>query len=78
MKELDRETLRRLVRGVAHTRDREIGCDTCLEELDRFTEATLVGKSLDDALELVRDHLSRCVMCREEYEALVDALRAVE
>lgn len=78
MKTLDRETLRRMIRGAVRTRDHEIGCDTCLEELDRFADAMLVGKALDEALELVQDHLSRCMLCREEYEALVDALRAVE
>ena len=78
MKTLDRETLKKMVRGVVHTDAHEIGCDECFDELDRFAEAMLVGRDLEEALELVQDHLSRCTFCREEYEALVDALHAFE
>ena len=76
MKTLDREMLKKMVHGVVHTQPHEIGCDECFDELDRFAEAMLLGQGLDRALELVQDHLSRCVFCREEYEALVDALHA--
>ncbi len=76
MKTLDRETLKEMVHGVVHTQPHEIGCDECFDEVDRFAEAMLVGKDLDRALELVQDHLARCRFCREEFEALMDALRA--
>ena len=76
MKTLDRETLKKMVRGVVHTDAHEIGSFSSFRERESFTEAMLVGRDLDEALELVQDHLSRCRFCREEYEALVDALHA--
>jgi len=67
-----------MVRGIVTTRPDEIGCDLCFEELDRFVETTLAGKNAAEAMPLVHDHLERCRDCREEFEALLTALRALQ
>ena len=72
--ELDRETLKSIIRNIASARPDEIGCDDCQAELDRFAELELVGKSASDAFPLVADHLKRCRDCRQEFEALMEAL----
>ena len=74
---LDPETLKRMVRGIATTRPDEIGCDDCFQELDQFVEMTLAGKKATEAMPLVQDHLERCGDCREEFEALLAALRGL-
>lgn len=66
-----------MVRGIVTTRPDEIDCDRCFEELDRFVEVTLAGKNAAEAMPLVQDHLERCRDCREEFEALLTALRAL-
>ena len=71
------ETLKKMVRGVVTTRPDEIGCDECFEQLDRFIEMVLAGKNAAEAMPLVQDHLERCDDCREEFEALLAALRAL-
>jgi hypothetical protein len=73
---LNTEALKRIVRSIITTQDEEIGCDTCFDELDKFVEIELEGKNPDEALPLVRNHLNRCGHCREEFEALLDALKA--
>ncbi|UCC87121.1 MAG: hypothetical protein JSV81_20080 [Anaerolineales bacterium] len=73
---LEAQKLRQLVRGIMTTRPDEIGCDECFEQLDRFVEMELVGKAPAEAMPLVKDHLERCRDCREEFEALLAALRA--
>lgn len=75
---LDEQMLEGMLRGVISTRDDEIGCDECFERLDQFTELVLAGEEIPEAMELVEDHLNRCRDCREEFEALLEALRAVE
>lgn len=75
---LDLETLRQMVHGIITTRPNEIGCDECFEQMDRFVETILAGKSAAEAMPLVHDHLDRCDNCREEFEALLAALRALE
>jgi len=70
--------LKKMVRGILATRPDEIGCDECFAQLDRFVEMQLAGKNAAEAMPLVHDHLERCHDCREEFEALLAALRALE
>jgi hypothetical protein len=72
------DDLDKLVRAVAETREEEIGCDECLEQLDRFVEMELAGLDAAAAMPLVRDHLDKCGDCREEFEMLLESLRATE
>lgn len=76
MKPLQREQLAQMTQMVAATRPDEIGCDECYEQLDRFADLHLAGKNAAEAMPLVQDHLERCGDCREEFEALLAALRA--
>jgi len=75
---LDLDRLKQTVREIITTRPDEIGCDECFEQLDRFVEMKLAGKNAAEAMPLVQDHLERCDDCREEFEALLAALRALE
>ena len=65
-----------MVQEIAETRDRgEIGCDECFEELDHFITMQLAGLDPTEAMPLVKEHLHMCGECREEFEALLTALR---
>ena len=75
---LDLNTLKRIVRQSITTREDEIGCRQCFEQVDRFVEMTLAGKNASEAMPLVQDHLDHCGDCHQEFEALLDALRALE
>ncbi len=75
--ELEAQKLKGLVRGIMTARPDEIGCEECFEELDRFVEMELAGKDAAEAMPLVQDHLERCRECKEEFEALLAALRAL-
>jgi len=77
MTTIDLKALKRLVRAAISARPVEIGCSECLAELDVFAEQTLADKEIPEALRLVREHLERCVDCREEFESLLVALRRV-
>ncbi len=72
------EDLDKLVRAVAMTREEEIGCEECFERLDRFVDMELAGLDAAAAMPLVQDHLEKCGDCREEFEMLLEALRATE
>lgn len=72
------DDLGKLVRAVAETREEEIGCDECLEQLDRFVEMRLSGLDAAAAMPLVQEHLQMCGDCHEEFEMLLEALRATE
>jgi hypothetical protein len=74
----DQNIFKALVREIAEAREVEIGCDECFEQLDRFVEMRLSGMDPAQAMPLVQEHLEICGECREEFEALLAALRAAE
>ena len=66
-----------LLRVVAETRETEIGCDECFEQLDSFAEISVSGAEASVAMPLVGDHLDKCTDCRGKFEALLRALRGM-
>lgn len=75
---LDRNELNNLVRAALQTSENELDCDDCLDEVDRFVEIELAGLDASAAMPLVHNHLQRCNDCREEFEALLAAIRTME
>lgn len=71
------DQLQTLARQIATTRSDEIACDECWEALDCFVEMELAGTQAEQAMPLVADHLSRCQECQEEFQALLEAVRAL-
>ncbi len=74
----DRDIFKALIGEIADTREVEIGCDECFEQLDRFVEMKLSGLNAAQAMPLVQEHVEICGECREEFEALLAALRRPE
>ncbi len=69
--------LDKLLRAIADTREKEIGCEESFERMDSFAELELFsGLDAGAGMPLVRDHLSKCEDCRETFEALLRAVRA--
>ena len=64
------QTLRRLL-GPA---DPEVGCDVCLQELDRYVELELAGEPAHTSLPGLRAHLEGCPACREEHDSLLELI----
>ena len=69
--------LQALVRAAAQTRPDEIGCGACYDQLDAFAEAHLAGRDAAASLPLVARHLEMCPECYDEFEALLEGLRAL-
>jgi bacterioferritin-associated ferredoxin len=74
---LSSETIRKMMDSVKTTRDQELTCGHCYEELDQFIEKQLAGKRAEEAMPLVQEHLDRCAGCREEYEVLLEAIQTM-
>lgn len=75
---MDREFWQQVAKAIASTQPDEIGCEDCFKELDRYAELAREGKPAEELMPRVKDHLERCVDCREECEALQAALREIE
>lgn len=72
------DKLKTMVRGVARTQEIEYSCDDVYQLLDEFTEAIAQGKDVAKLMPLVQQHLEMCPDCREEFEALLRAVRATQ
>jgi uncharacterized protein with PIN domain len=72
---LSHEQTKKLLGMLSLTRGEEADCGDCLKELATFAESELEGKSVPERLEAIEHHLALCGECREEYEALLAALK---
>jgi hypothetical protein len=67
--------MKNMLEMITHTRDRELLCDEVHALIDQFAEMKLRGEDPTQLMPLVQQHLDMCPDCREEYEALLQALR---
>ncbi|MCK5794602.1 MAG: hypothetical protein KAH12_07840 [Anaerolineales bacterium] len=54
---LSSEVIQKMMSSVKMTRDHELDCGQCYDELDQFVELELSGKNAAEALPLVQEHL---------------------
>ena len=59
-----------LVDGLLGPEEPELGCDDCVDELDRYVELERAGEDPDARLPGLRAHLAGCLACREEHQSL--------
>lgn len=71
---LTSEQIDGLMKLIGLTREHELTCDECLDQVSEFAEYQLTGKPVPAALEAIEHHLAICTECREEYDALRRAL----
>ena len=62
---------------LGHT-GRDPGCDAAFEQFDRYCDACLRGKDVEQEFPEFVNHLRNCPGCREDAEGLLLALRQLE
>ena len=72
------EEIQKLLDVVGATQAVEIDCDACLLQIAEFADTHLLGKPVPEALKVVEQHLSICDECREEFEALCQAIKGLD
>lgn len=68
--------LMKLLHHIDKTSAKELGCDEIFELLDEYSEAAANGRSTEQFMPLVQQHLEQCKDCCEEYEALLSILKS--
>jgi hypothetical protein len=51
--------------------ERELTCEQCFQELDRYVELELAGADADSAIPGLGPHLQGCPACREDHDSLM-------
>ena len=67
-----------LLKMIQATRDVEITCPECLDELDKYTQRVLDGEPIEGVLDRVREHLEDCPCCTNQYKLVCETLQAIE
>jgi len=66
--------MKNMLEMIVHTQERELVCDEVHALIDQFAELRMRGEDPTHLMPLVQQHLDMCPDCREEYEALLEAL----
>lgn len=75
---LSAEQTRALLNSVAAAKQDEVDCDGCFEHLSEFVELELAGAEIPEALGKVQRHIDQCPCCKDEHNALLEGLRALD
>jgi uncharacterized protein with PIN domain len=75
---LNSEQIALLLKMIRNTHEVELSCPECLDELDKYAQSILDGMPIDGVLERVREHLEACPCCNEQYQLVLDTLKAIE
>ena len=73
---LDDRSIERLLVLLCVTRDDELSCEEVFNYLDEYVDCLLAHSDLGDRQPLMDHHLGFCADCRDELNALVNALQA--
>ena len=70
------EAIKGLLKKLELTRPDELSCEEAYDLLDQYADLLQNGEDVAKLLPLVEHHLAMCVDCKDEFEALMRALRA--
>jgi hypothetical protein len=60
----------KLLRALLGPKGRELRCEECFDELDRYVELELAGEDADAAIPGMHAHLEGCPACHEDHVSL--------
>ena len=75
---LNPDQVTRLLTMIRQTRDIELTCPECLDELDKYTQSILDAAPINGILERVQEHLEACPCCTGQFELVLETLKAME
>ena len=74
---MDRNRFENWLRNIFETREEEISCTECFDQVSRFVELEIATQDAAAQMPELKHHLNQCRACRDEYEILLD-LRLLE
>jgi len=75
---LTNEQVSNLLGMVASGEPDRLDCNGCFEQLAEFAEVHLTSREIPAALRAVETHLRQCACCNDEFNALLEGLRALQ
>ena len=75
---IELNTLKKVLQTLTITQQEEMTCGECYTEIDQYVDMLREGVSPAEVMPLVKHHITLCPPCREEFEALLIALEAID
>ena len=75
---LSREQVSSLLDMVGSVESDELDCDGCFGQIAEFADLYLSQQEIPEAMQAVERHLQQCLCCRDEFNALLKGLQAIE
>lgn len=72
------EQIGQLLKKIWQTKDVEMTCPECLDELDKYTQKILDEKPIQGVLVSVGEHLELCHCCLDQFKLILATLEATE
>ena len=74
---LNKDQTKALLQYVASSKPDEIDCDGCFEHLAELVDYQLLGTEIPEAMQKVQRHIDQCLCCKDEHNALLEALHVI-
>ena len=75
---LSSEQIGWFLKMIQNTHDVELSCPECAEQLDQYAQRILDGEPIDGILEQVKEHLEACSPCDDEFQMILETLKAID
>lgn len=75
---LSKEQIDGLLGMVSSVETDELDCDGCFGKIAEFAEMHLSKQETPAAMKAVEKHMQQCLCCKDEFNALLKALGAIE
>jgi len=66
-----------LINMIATAEPVDIGCDECFGQVAEYAEMQLCQQGIPEGMQAIERHLRQCPCCRDEYNALLEGMRAI-
>ncbi len=75
---LSNDQIDSLIGMVTSVASDELDCDGCFGRIAEFAEYHLASKEIPEAMKVVQRHLEQCLCCKDEFNALMKGLEAID
>lgn len=74
---LSKEQIDNLLGMISSAKSDTLDCDGCFDHLAEFAQIHLESREIPDALAAVETHVEQCKCCNDEFNVLLEGLRAI-
>ncbi|EMI46859.1 hypothetical protein [Rhodopirellula sp. SWK7] len=75
---LSKKQISTLLGLIGSTEPDATDCDGCYSHLAEFAELELAGSEVPEAFEAIQRHLEQCPCCKNEFDVLIEGLKALQ